>query len=153
MREWWKEHWGADFMIVHGRSYRLDELDGFMAREAGERTGLVTFTIEAWTCEILSLDSLRPGQGSGSALLRAVEEAARRAGCRTLALTTTNDNTHALRFYQKYGFQLTALHAGAVSASRRLKPSIPEFGQDGIPIRDEIDLELPLAPPNPDLCT
>jgi hypothetical protein len=36
---------------------------------------------------------------------------------------------------------LAKLHAGAVDDSRaRLKPEIPEIGDHGIPIRDELEL-------------
>lgn len=56
-------------------------------------------------------------------------------------LITTNDNTVALRFYQKRGFVLAAIHRNALEESRRLKPSIPLVGIDGIPIRDETELE------------
>jgi hypothetical protein len=59
-------------------------------------------------------------------------------------LITTNDNTHALRFYQRRGLQLAALHRNAIEESRRLKPEIPQHGADGIPLRDELELELVL---------
>jgi hypothetical protein len=64
------------------------------------------------------------------------------ARCKRLWLITTNDNMHALRFYQKQGFALAALRPNAIAASRLLKPEIPEIGLDGIPIRDEIELEI-----------
>lgn len=153
LRRFWREHWGAEFMVAHGKIFKPDDLDGFIALDGQKWAGLITFYCEAWVCEITSLDSLQPGAGIGTALVKAVEKAARESGCRSLKLTTTNDNTPALRFYQKYGFELAALHTGAVSAARKLKPAIPEFGLDGIPIRDEIELELRLPPPNPDLCT
>lgn len=39
-----------------------------------------------------------------------------------------------------------ALHRGAVDESRRtLKPEIPPTGAHGIPIRDELELEIPLG--------
>jgi hypothetical protein len=57
---------------------------------------------------------------------------------------TTNDNLRALRFYQRRGLRLAALYPGAVEESRRLKPSIPLIGENGIPIRDELELELDL---------
>ena len=57
-------------------------------------------------------------------------------------LVTTNDNVDALRFYQRLGFRLRALRAGAVDDARRdLKPSIP-VEHDGIAIRDELELVL-----------
>jgi acetolactate synthase regulatory subunit len=51
----------------------------------------------------------------------------------------------ALRFYQRRGFRLAALHAGAVDDSRaRLKPEIPVTGDHGIALRDELELEVEL---------
>ena len=48
---------------------------------------------------------------------------------------------HYLRFYQRRGFQLAAIHRRAVHDSRsRLKPEIPVVGAYGIPIRDESEL-------------
>ena len=68
---------------------------------------------------------------------------ARRARCRSVQLTTTNDNLDALRFYQRRGFRLVAVRPGAVDDARRtLKPAIPAIGSHGIPMRDELDLEL-----------
>ena len=149
LRKFWSEHWGADFMVVRGRVFRPDDLEGFIAVDGAEWVGLVTFYFEASVCEIMSLDSLRPGLGIGTSLIKVVEEVARQTGCQTLRLVTTNDNTHALRFYQKLGFELVALRRQAVNESRKIKPSISALGLDGIPIRDEIELELRLAPPDP----
>jgi hypothetical protein len=54
-----------------------------------------------------------------------------------LWVITTNDNVDALRFYQRYGFCLAAVHRGAVDRSRaRLKPEIPPVGAYGIPLCD-----------------
>jgi len=134
--------WGAEIVVAHGAVYRPAELPGLIAEIAGAPAGLLTYHIAGDACEIVTLDSARPGCGVGAALIAAVKEVARRAGCRRLWLITTNDNTHALRFYQKRGFVLAALHRNAVAASRALKPEIPLLGADGIPIRDEIELEF-----------
>jgi hypothetical protein len=40
------------------------------------------------------------------------------------------------------GFQLFALHPNALNEFRRLKPSIPHIGMHGIPLRDEIELQM-----------
>ncbi len=82
----------------------------------------------------------------GSALLAALVRDLCERGIRTLRVTTTNDNLAALRFYQKRGFRLRALRPGAIDDARAMKPSIPSYGADGIPIRDELDLELVLEP-------
>jgi GNAT superfamily N-acetyltransferase len=93
---------------------------------------------------LTSLNAVAAGKGVGSALLAAVENAVRAAGACRLWLITTNDNVDALRFYQRRGFRLTRLHAGAVDEARRLKPTIPAIGEYGIPIHDEIVLEKAL---------
>ncbi len=136
------EHWGSPVMIAHGVTYDVSQLPGFIAEDQDACVGVVTYHWEGQACEIVSLDSLRPGQGIGTRLLDAVKQAARRAGCTRLWLITTNDNLNALRFYQKRGFILVAVHRNAVQQARMLKPQIPLIGEDGIPLRDEIELEM-----------
>jgi ribosomal protein S18 acetylase RimI-like enzyme len=103
----------------------------------GALAGVLTYVVTGDECEILTLHVTEQWSGVGSALIAAVERKARR-----LWLLTTNDNVDALRFYQRRGFRLAELRAGAVDESRaRLKPEIPETGAYGIPIRDELILE------------
>ena len=137
--------WGSAIVVALDTVYRPAELPGFVAVQAGEWVGLVTYQITEHECEIVSLDSLRPGAGIGTALVDAVAQAALVAGCRRVWLVTTNDNMNALRFYQKRGFSLVAVHRRSVDRARALKPGIPLLGQAGIPIRDAIELELLLA--------
>ena len=64
-------------------------------------------------------------------------------------MLTTNDNLDALRFYQRRGFCLAALHPGAIAAARAsLKPALPRVGNHEIPIRDELILEKLLGDPD-----
>jgi RimJ/RimL family protein N-acetyltransferase len=77
-------------------------------------------------------------------LLQAVVDAAREAGCKRIQLLTTNNNVGALAFYQKRGFRLVGLVPGAIDEARSLKPSIPIVDAAGLPIRDELHLELRL---------
>jgi len=77
-------------------------------------------------------------------LVDTVKEGAKAKGCRRLWLITTNDNLNALGFYQRRGFRLIALHPNALEASRKLKPQISLKAANGIPIRDELELELEL---------
>jgi GNAT superfamily N-acetyltransferase len=141
-RELWRRQWGADYVVTRGRIHRIEEMEGFLARDGGTTAGLVTYHVEAGDCEVVSLDSLRSGLGVGSLLMEAVRREAHRRGCRRLWLITTNDNTPAIRFYQRRGLSLVAVHRNAIEESRRVKPSIPLTGIDGIPLRDEIELEL-----------
>jgi hypothetical protein len=39
---------------------------------------------------------------------------------------------------------LVAVHRNALDISRELKPEIPQLGIDGVPLRDEIELEMML---------
>jgi DNA-3-methyladenine glycosylase I len=142
--EFIEARWSVSVVAVHGVLYRPAELEGFVAESAGEVVGLATFRVVGAACEVVTLDSLREGGGVGAALLEAVRSAAQQARCERVWLITTNDNLHALGFYQKRGFELAAVHRGAVAQARRLKPEIPAVGESGIPIRDEIELELPL---------
>jgi hypothetical protein len=49
---------------------------------------------------------------------------AKKRGAHRLWLVTTNDNTAALRFYQRVAFDLAALHGDTVLAARVLKPAM-----------------------------
>ena len=69
---------------------------------------------------------------------------ARQQNCQRLFLVTTNDNLHALGFYQRYGFELTCVRRGAVDEARKIKPGIPIIGMNDIPLHDEIELEMSL---------
>jgi ribosomal protein S18 acetylase RimI-like enzyme len=136
--------WGSTRVVSRGRLHDASVLPGFVAFDGSARVGLATYTIESTACELVTLNSLRQEAGVGSALLAAVFEAARRARCTRVWCITTNDNTAALRFYQKRGWRIVALHADAIGRSRELKPEIPLIGLDDIPIRDELELELQL---------
>lgn len=139
-----RSRWAGEIQVSHGKARDASLLEGFVAEEDGEPLGLATYETRGGECELVTLDSLREGDGIGSALLAAVANAAWRQGCRTLSVVTTNDNVRALGFYQHRGFVLTALRKGAIEKSRRLKPEIPKLGYDDIPIRDELELALDL---------
>jgi len=137
--------WGTKIVVAHGAIYYPHQLPGFVALEDNQAIGLLTYHFDQRSCEIVTLDSTRPERGIGTALINAVLEAARRSGCERVWLITTNDNLNALRFYQKRGFELVAVHCHAVDEARWIKPEIPSIGENGIPIRDELELELALS--------
>jgi ribosomal protein S18 acetylase RimI-like enzyme len=76
--------------------------------------------------------------------MRQLEQIAQSAGCTRMLLITTNDNTDALRFYQRRGYDIIALYRDAMDAVRRLKPEVPLVGMHGIALRHEIELAKPL---------
>lgn len=144
VRKFWTERWGDEIIVAHGVVYHVDTMEGFLAFDGAEIVGLITLTHSGDGCEIVSIDSIHEEKGIGTSLLHAVINAAREKGCKRLFLITTNDNLPALGFFQKRGFELSALHRGAVNESRKIKPNIPLAGHDGIPIRDELELEMNL---------
>lgn len=136
--------WGAKEVVSRGVLYDASRLPGFAAVVDDDLAGLITYDIRDDQCQIVTLDSVIERIGIGSALIDKAADTARSRGCRRLWLITTNDNTPAIRFYQKRGFRIAAVHLNAVEQSRRLKPVIPHTGVDDIPIRDEIEFEMPL---------
>ena len=147
-RQWIKklmiEHWGGETVVSRGRVHYPENLPGFIAWQEDRRVGLATYRLDDEECELVTLDSLVEGIGIGGGLIEAVKISALREGCTRLWLITTNDNLHGLGFYQKRGFQIAAVHINALERSRQIKPSIPTVGMHGIPIRDEIELEIML---------
>ncbi len=137
--------WGADFTVTRGRKVCPSEIDGYYAADpSGRKLGLVTFEIIGDQCEVVTLDAFEKFCGVGTALMERACRDAREKGCRRVWLITTNDNLDAIRFYQRRGFTIAAVHVSALEESRRLKPTIPEIGLHGIPLRDEIEFEMML---------
>jgi GNAT superfamily N-acetyltransferase len=137
------DSWG-EIVIGGGREHRPAVLPALVAEDGGERAGLATYRIEDDECELVTLDALTVGGGIGGALVEAVADTARSAGCTRLHLITTNDNLPALRLYQRHGFVIAAVRLDEIEVTRRRKPQIPATGHAGIPIRDELELERPL---------
>jgi len=134
------------------RVARLGELvdataqTALIAEKEGRIVGVLSYIIDDDSCEVLTLHAAERSIGIGSALIREVEWLARAEDCRRLWLITTNDNLDALRFYQRQGFTLLALHVGGIVRDRKVKPEIPVIGEYGIFINDEIELQKVLRP-------
>lgn len=115
--------------------------DGLVAEVDGDRVGLLLYRRDGDECELSLLVALAPGLGVAGRLVDAF--LARVADAVRVWVVTTNDNVDALRLYQRHGFRLAVLRPGLVDESRRrLKPGIPTTAGNGIPIRDELELEL-----------
>ena len=144
-----QERWGSTRIVSRGRAHDADQLSALVATAGGRRVGLATYSIqgdiEGDQFELVSLDALIPGQGVGSALLAAAREVAMEGGCRRLWLTTSNDNLDALRFYQRRGLRLVAVHRDALDRDREIKPQIPLVGSFGIALHDELELAVELC--------
>ena len=137
--------WGSVQMVSRGRSVDMSTLPGFVAEDEGEIVGLLTFHAEGAEAEVVSLDAFRPGVGIGSKLLRALELFLSTQGVGRIWLVTSNDNIGALTFYQKVGYRIVAVYPFAIDEARKIKPQIPLVAENGIPIRDELELEKSIS--------
>lgn len=144
-----KRHWNATSIWSIGREYKADRLPGFIAWCNGQPIGLITVAMSApcpeGEAEVVTLSTVQEGRGVGGMLLDAAVQAAREAGKRRIFLTTSNDNVRALAFYQRRGWSLVQLHRGAIDRYRAGGWKLPAVAENGIPIRDELELELPIA--------
>lgn len=136
------QHWFTTEMIIRGEIVDMTVVEGIAALDSDEIIGLITYRIRDGICEITSLDSLREGQGIGTALLEQVIAIAKENNCLKISLTTTNDNINAIGFYQKREFDLVKLRRDSIKQARALKPEIPLTGHNGIPIKHELEFEL-----------
>ena len=149
-----RERWHATTIVVHGETINAAALPALIA---DSRQGLATYRVQGEDAELVTLNAVPAGVGTGTALIGALIARLRTEGCVRLWLTTTNDNLSALRFYLRRGFRLNQVRSGAIDEARKLKPSIPSVGAHGIPMHDELDLcrildpgmeqPMPLLPP------
>lgn len=137
--------WGSTLIVSASGSWESTRLPALVAAGEDDLAGVATFEMSETAVHLITLNAVEAGGGAGSALLAGVASQAKAAGCTRLWLTTTNDNIDALRFYQRRGLRITAVHRGAVDAARAIKPTIPLIGDYGISIRDELELELRLG--------
>lgn len=136
-----RDEWGGPMLVTLGNLYDSETLPGYAAVEEGHIVGAVLYRQEDRECEIAALYSLNENHGIGTALLKQMTAHAGRCGCERIRLVTTNDNTRAIRFYQRFGFSLKAVHINSFEFIRKLKPGLPERGIDGIPLAHEFEFE------------
>ena len=138
---------GGRRQVRLGEAVDVLDLPGFAAVDStggGRLVGVATWSAERGKFACLGVAANVRRRGVGSMLVGAVVDAARRLGLERLWLTTTNDNVPALALYQRCGFRITRVVVGGVDQARKLKPSIPLIGAHGIPIHDELVLEIAL---------
>ncbi|MGM0898088.1 MAG: GNAT family N-acetyltransferase [Bacillota bacterium] len=139
--DFFKDQWGNTEMVISSGTYDCSTLNGYtMLNKKDEIIGLITYVISKGECEIISLDSIEEEKGIGTRLVKQVEAIALSRQCTSVKLVTTNDNLLAIKFYQKRKYRLSKIIIGGVDHARKLKPEIPLIGNDGIPIKDEIEL-------------
>ena len=148
-REWIAEIIAVEFgsvrLVSHGELIEdASLLDGFAVEHDGRPIGCALVNVVGTQAELVALVTTYRGAGAGTALLEAVVERARREGWTRLWLITSNDNTDAVRMYQRAGWDWVDFRRDAITRARAIKPEIPDLGNHGIPVRHEIEFEAPL---------
>jgi ribosomal protein S18 acetylase RimI-like enzyme len=137
-----EKHWGGEPLVIRGKNYFPSTLPGLIAHQDSKVAGFLFYEIQNSECEIVVLEVFDKFKGLGTALINQLRDIAKKYNCTKLHLMTTNDNMDALRFYQRRGFHICGIHINSIEISRRMKPAIGMTGDHGIPLRDEIDLEM-----------
>jgi len=134
--------WNEVAMDCFDRTYDMLQLPSLLLCEGDEVIGCLTysedFEDDALTIVMLNIYPSYNGGGGGRALVAAADGVARKHGIGRLRVATSNDNIAALYFYQRLGFTLSGVVVNVIHEDIR--------GFGGIPARDEIRLERPLAP-------
>ena len=138
------DSWAGPYVVSKGISHDTRTQPGFVAVEKESVVGYILYNLVDTDCEITVLESLHGGHGIGSALINKVICIAEESACRRVWLITTNDNIYAIRFYQRFGFELRAVYINAMEEARKRKPQIPLTGNDDIPIMHEFEFEIKL---------
>ena len=135
------DNWYSTDIVIRGKIVDGTKVDGFIVFDNNRIIGLITYIIYDDVCEMVTLNSLEENKGVGTALCNKLKEVALENKCRLIRLITTNDNLNALGFYQRRGYVLTRLFSNAMEDVRKIK-NIPFIGENNIPLRDELELEL-----------
>ena len=138
------KEWGNP-IVSRGNIINTLNLPGFVAVDIEGVTGAILYQIKNNECEIVVLYSLKQGIGVGTKLIYEVIETAREHACKRTWLITMNDNTHAIRYYQRRGFSLRAVHINAFKNTLCIKGEGGDslvLGIDDIPILHEFEFEI-----------
>jgi ribosomal protein S18 acetylase RimI-like enzyme len=132
--------WGETEVECFEGVYDVLQLHAFVAELEGEVAGFVSYAVEGERMNLVMLNVLPEyqGRGVGQALLEAAVELARGSGLKRVVVATSNDDLPALGLYQQRGFVITEVVPGRILEHHGGE----EEGFAGIPVRDEIRLEL-----------
>jgi ribosomal protein S18 acetylase RimI-like enzyme len=143
--------WDETVVDCFDRRYDVMACPAFLACDAGEIVGVASFALEeARGAAVLVMLHVLPdyqGRGGGRSLVDAVCNEARERGLARVLVATTNDDLPALSLYQRCGFHITGIETGRVAADHAREGRLAGCeltGFAGIPVRDEVRLEIRL---------
>jgi GNAT superfamily N-acetyltransferase len=135
------EHFRDSVEVVRcGHAHQVDVLQAYVACDDDKIVGVACYTHADDALTLVMFNVLPRWQGRGAAtdLIAAVIQEARAQGVGRVIAAISNDDLPGLGLYQRLGFAITGVLVG-----RLAKPSgDAKPGFDGIPVRDEIQLEM-----------
>jgi ribosomal protein S18 acetylase RimI-like enzyme len=142
--------WDETVVDCFDRQYDVMACPAFVACDGEDVVGAAVFAVEeAWSALVLVMLNVLPGfqgRGGGRSLLDALRQEARQRGLDRILVVTTNDDLPALALYQRYGFRIAEIVVGRVATDHAAgRDGQVLAGFAGIPVRDEIRLELRVA--------
>jgi GNAT superfamily N-acetyltransferase len=138
--------WGEVEIECFDCSYQVDALPAYLACDGGDIVGVASYAREGDAVNLVMLNVLPrwQGQGAARALIAAVTDVACDQGAARIIVATTNDDLPALGLYQRLGFTITEVLVGRLLEHHAIGIGGVEPGFAGIPVRDEIRMELRL---------
>ena len=125
-----------------GHAHQVDALPAYVACDDDRIVGVACYARADDALSLVVFNVLPRWQGRGAAtdlIMAGIQEAQAQGIARVIA-TIANDDLPGLGLYQRLGFAIKGVLVG-----RLAKPhGDVELGFDGIPVRDEIQLELTL---------
>ena len=134
--------WGETEVECFDREYDVLKLSAYVGLENDDIAGFISYAVEGDRMNLVMLNVLPDyqGQGLGSALLAKAVIEAHELGLSQVVVATSNDDVPALGFYQRSGFVIEEVVQHRISEHH----GGPEEGFAGIPVRDEIRMQLAL---------
>ena len=138
-----KMYWNELEVECFDSTYDVAALPAFLAYRGDDVAGVLSYAVErdCLTIVMLNVHPEFQGRRTARSLLAAAEAEAHKQGLARLAVATSNDDLPALYVYQRWGFVISEVKAGAILAHHGRE----ELGFAAIPVRDEIRLELRLT--------
>lgn len=137
------DSWGST-IIVSTQKFDVSKLPAVIVEDNGLTVGVSIYNIKDNRLEIVAIKTTKSGKGYGKALMDECKKIAKEKELKSVFLITTTDNLNAIGFYQKQGLRMVKIYPNEMENVRKIKPDIPLIGENGIPLKDELEFEYKL---------
>ena len=137
-----KRFWGEPEQWTFDRKFKTNTLPTYVAKTKDNIAGFVCFaeTDDTIILVALGVPPRYQDSGVGKALIREVENFAKKLGKKELLVSTSNDDLPALAFYQSLDFQIFEVKPNVIAK----KHGEIIKGICGLPVRDELRMRRTL---------